>query len=172
MCDEENRRADADALTGAGLTVHSCSPRSVADVGPALTALADAVGAPGEPRVSLDERPVPPLGLRVFVPIWRRPWMSLAAETYGSSVLDAIGLTNVFADAPDRYAEVTLSEAQQRRADLVLAPSEPYPFGPRHEQVLTSVAPVVFVDGQDLFWWGARTPEAVGRLHAAIAQHR
>ena len=62
MCDEENRREDADALAAAGVPVHSCSPRSVAEV-----------------------------------------------------------------------------------------------------------APVIEVDGQDLFWWGARTPAAVGRLHRAIA---
>ena len=45
MCDEENRREDADALAAAGVAVHSCSPRSVAEVGPALVALAGAVGA-------------------------------------------------------------------------------------------------------------------------------
>ena len=42
--DEENRIEDADALVDAGLRVHSMSPRSVADVGPAVAALGDAVG--------------------------------------------------------------------------------------------------------------------------------
>ena len=42
--DEENRIEDADALAAAGLRVHSMSPRSVADVGPAVVALSDAVG--------------------------------------------------------------------------------------------------------------------------------
>src|SRR3954463_3279960 len=45
MCDEENRREDADAIIAAGLTVHSCSPRSVDDVASALAELARAVGA-------------------------------------------------------------------------------------------------------------------------------
>ena len=100
MCDEENRREDADALAAAGVDVHSCSPRSVAEVAPALVALAGAVGA-APPELA----PVPdlvPLGLRAFVPIWRRPWMSMGAETYGSSVLDALGVVNVFAGAHDR----------------------------------------------------------------------
>jgi hypothetical protein len=59
---------------------------------------------------------------------------------------------------------VTLEEARARRPDLVLAPSEPYPFRERHVPLLAEVAPVVLVDGQDLFWWGVRTPAAVARL--------
>jgi ABC-type Fe3+-hydroxamate transport system substrate-binding protein len=166
MCDEENRREDAAALEAAGVEVHSCSPRSVADVGPALEALARAVAVEGvEVR---PEVPSPPLGLRAFVPIWRRPWMSLAAGTYGSSILDAIGVANVFADHPDRYPEVTLEEAAELRPDVVLLPDEPYPFGPRHHGEAAAVAPVVPVDGQDLFWWGVRTPAAIRRLHEAI----
>jgi len=166
MCDEENRREDATALEAAGIVVHSCSPRSVADVRPALDALARAVSAdPGDRAPQADP---PPLGLRAFVPIWRRPWMSLAAGTYGSSVLEALGVANVFADHPDRYPQVTLEEASALRPDVVLLPDEPYPFRPRHHAELSAVAPVVPVDGQDLFWWGVRTPDAIRRLHGAI----
>jgi len=166
MCDEENRREDATALEAAGIVVHSCSPRSVADVRPALDALARAVSAdPGDRAPQADP---PPLGLRAFVPIWRRPWMSLAAGTYGSSVLEALGVANVFADHPDRYPQVTLEEASALRPDVVLLPDEPYPFRPRHHAELAAVAPVVPVDGQDLFWWGVRTPDAIRRLHGAI----
>ena len=50
----------------------------------------------------------------------------------------------------------------------MLAPSEPYPFGPRHTAELARVAPVVLVDGRDLFWWGVRTPEALGRIAAHL----
>jgi hypothetical protein len=110
-----------------------------------------------------------PLGRRAFVPVWRRPWMSLAGDTYGSSVLAALGIENVFADATERYPEVDLDAARTAGADVVLAPSEPYPFRARHVAELSSVAPVVLIDGQDLFWWGARTPSALDRLHAAIS---
>ena len=171
MCDEENRREDADALGAAGVPVHSCSPRSVDEVAPALDALGArlvAVGAapdrPSEPLPSVEA-----LGVRAFVPIWRRPWMSLAGDTYGSSVLRAIGVDNVFADAVARYPEVGLDDARARRVEVVLAPTEPYAFRPAHLAELADVAPVVEVDGQDLFWWGARTPAAVVRLHRAIA---
>lgn len=167
MCDEENRREDVEALEAAGVAVHSCSPRSVSDVGPVLARLAEAVDV-GSP-VSSNRPKVEPSGARVFVPIWRRPWMSMAADTYGSSMLEALGLINVFADVPDRYPEVTLHEAAARRPDLVLAPSEPYPFRSRHEEELSVVAPVAFVDGQDLFWWGVRTPAALERLSRVVS---
>ena len=66
--------------------------------------------------------------------------------------------------APDRYPTTTLDEAEARHPDLVVAPSEPYPFGERHRAELERVAPVELVDGQDLFWWGVRTPAALERL--------
>ena len=36
---------------------------------------------------------------RAFVPIWRRPWMTLSGGCYGSSLLAALGIDNVFAEA-------------------------------------------------------------------------
>ena len=108
---------------------------------------------------------------RAFVPIWRRPWMSLSGGTYGSSLLAALGVANVFAGAEARYPEVTLDAARAARPDVVLAPSEPYPFRERHVEELSTVAPVVLVDGQDLFWWGERTEAALDRLGRNLADH-
>ena len=88
--------------------------------------------------------------------------MTINADTYGSSMLAHLGVTNVFADVAERYPEVALDDVSD--ADVVLAPTEPYPFGPRHEAELRAVAPVQFVDGKDLFWWGVRTPGALDRL--------
>ena len=42
--DHQTRKQVADALLAAGVAVHSCSPRSVTDVAPALVDLAEAVG--------------------------------------------------------------------------------------------------------------------------------
>jgi ABC-type Fe3+-hydroxamate transport system substrate-binding protein len=169
LCVEENRRQDADALAEAGITTEPLSIDGVADVAPALRRLAGLVGVDPD-RVEQVDASSPPGGprLRAFVPIWKRPWMSLAGGTYGSSLLATIGVDNVFADADDRYPTVTLEAARARRPDLVLAPSEPYPFRERHIPVLEEVAPVVLVDGQDLFWWGVRTPAAAERLHRQL----
>jgi ABC-type Fe3+-hydroxamate transport system substrate-binding protein len=169
MCVEENRREDADALAAAGVRTASLAIDGLADVPPALRMLAGLTGAEAaaaEDVTAADAAlgELPPTRLRAFVPIWKRPWMTLAAGTYGSSLLASVGVANVFADATTRYPTVTLDEVRARRPDVVLAPSEPYPFGERHVPLFDDVAPVVLVDGQDLFWWGARTTAAQGRL--------
>jgi ABC-type Fe3+-hydroxamate transport system substrate-binding protein len=179
--DEENRWDDATALVEAGLVVHSMSPRSVHEVGAEVRALADRVGAPVPVPFGADDwdawmaSVLSPRWYDAFVPVWRRPWMSMATDTYGSSLLDLLGVSNVFADSLDRYPEVTLTEVAARAPNLVLLPSEPYEFGPEHareiEREVTGV-PIVFVDGRDLFWWGVRTPAAVQRLSALVASLR
>jgi ABC-type Fe3+-hydroxamate transport system substrate-binding protein len=166
MCVEENRRDDADALTAAGVPIHALQIDSVLDVAPQLAELAQAIGAPEPPPWS--PPPAPSARRRAFVPIWRRPWMSMSAGCYGSSLLALLGVDNVYGDAADRYPEVDLGDAAVRRPDVVLAPSEPYPFGERHRAELEQVASVIYVDGQDLFWWGHRTPAAVARLAAQL----
>ncbi len=174
MCEEENRLADAEALTRAGLAVHVVRIDSLADVFPALVDLAAAVGAPPPdpwPDRSAGHRPTTTAAdaPSAFIPIWRRPWMTIGGGCYGSSLLEAVGIANVFADAPERYPTTTLDQAAARHPDLVVAPSEPYPFGARHVDELARVAPVELVDGQDLFWWGARTPAALARLSARLS---
>jgi len=169
--DEENRIEDARALEAHGLTLHEMSPHSVADVGPAVCALAAAVGASVPARFAAwdawIEATATPVYTAAFVPIWRRPWMSLAADTYGSSLLAHVGIANVFADATERYPEVALDDVAARAPAVALLPSEPYVFTEQHARELRDAMPGVgatFVDGRDLFWWGIRTPDAAERL--------
>lgn len=164
--DEENRVEDVERLEAAGLEVHVVRVESVEDVAPAMAALAARFGV-APPVVDLPT--ARPVRTRAFVPIWRRPWMTLNGRTYGSSLLARVGVANVFAEENVRYPETSLEEASGRRPDVVVAPSEPYPFGERHRPELETVAPVVLVDGQDLFWWGTRTPAAIERLAARLA---
>ena len=169
---EENRLEDADSLAAAGLNVVATAVRSLDDVRGAVDLLAAQAGVPEKDRhdhLEWGSTPRATARLRVFVPIWRRPWMTINADTYGGSVLEAAGLVNVFADESQRYPSVELAQAAESGADAVLAPSEPYPFKERHRAELERVAPVEFVDGRDLFWWGSRTASAVVRL-AALAR--
>jgi ABC-type Fe3+-hydroxamate transport system substrate-binding protein len=176
LCREENRWQDAEALTTAGVGIHVVDVRTVAGVALELAALAGAIGLDfGELRVAgllgeVEDLPAGPVQERTaFVPIWRKPWMSLAGNTYGSDLLRALGVRSVTADHEDRYPAVSLEDMIAAAPDLVIAPSEPYPFAERHRAELESVAPVVFVDGADLFWWGVRTPAAIRRLGAQLS---
>lgn len=175
--DEENRWDDATALIDAGLAVHSMSPRSVHDVGGEVRALAARLDAAVPEPFGADDwdawmaTVLTPRWYDAFVAVWRRPWMSLASDTYGASLLDVLGVGNVFADSFDRYPEVSLEEVAARAPNLVILPSEPYEFGPEHAGEIrheVSGVPVVFVDGRDLFWWGIRTPEAAARIGAVL----
>jgi ABC-type Fe3+-hydroxamate transport system substrate-binding protein len=183
---EENRREDAEALEAAGVPIHVTAVRSVGDVDGALAGLRRAVGI--GPGVGLDEETAEEdkggegdqvvaqggqlaavgAAVRVWVPIWRRPWMSINGATYGSSLLQRCGAVNVLHDHIDPYPTVTPEEIVGLAPDVVLAPTEPYPWAERHAHLFEGIAPMVIVDGHDLFWWGFRTPGAIDRMGRII----
>jgi ABC-type Fe3+-hydroxamate transport system substrate-binding protein len=168
VCVEENRREDADRLDALGVRLHAIDIRGVGDVEPELARLARALGVEA-PNVDLPPRR-PATGLRAFVPIWRRPWMTVAADTYVSSVLEWVGLGNAYDDSVGRYPTIDLDDAVARSPDVVVAPDEPYPFAERHRDELELVAPAWLIDGKDVTWWGVRTVGAVERLGALVDQ--
>jgi ABC-type Fe3+-hydroxamate transport system substrate-binding protein len=167
---EENRREDAEALRAAGVDVVVTSVRSVDDACAAVERLAD---------VSRTARPTLPPPTRhdgprrtAFVPIWRRPWMTINGSTYGASLLGSIGVDLVTADLPTEYPTVDLSAIGDLAPDLVLVPSEPYSFTDTHKAELGGAFPtarIERVDGEDLFWWGIRTPAAAQRLATQLS---
>ncbi|MDE3044381.1 MAG: cobalamin-binding protein [Acidobacteriota bacterium] len=160
---EENRREDYDDLRAAGLNVFASDVRGLDDVASTLEDLARQLARPFDP-VTL---PAPASRRRrAFVPIWRRPWMALGRPTYGAAVLAHLGVETVGPEGP--YGETSLDEVTALAPDLVLAPSEPYPFSTRHVAELSQVAPVILLDGRDLFWWGVRTPGALARLERVL----
>lgn len=158
--EEENRREDHDALVAAGVPVLALAVRSLTDVDRELGRLAEAVGADWSAPEPPDDVSVT---RRAVVPIWRRPWMVLGQPTFGASLLAALGVEVVPADA-GAYPTIELDDLAGLQPDVVLVPSEPYAFKDEHLDELAAVAPPVRVDGQDLFWWGTRTPEAMARL--------
>jgi ABC-type Fe3+-hydroxamate transport system substrate-binding protein len=195
---EENRREDAEALVASGLRIHVTHVRSVADVDPMCAALGSAVGLDVDPALGgdlgLDDHQsaesaesaesavvavatpclfvTSPYRRTAFVPIWRRPWMSINAQTYGGSVLAALGVDLVTATLMSAYPAVELAEMAALSPDLVLLPTEPYPFAERHIAEMKQAFPsaeVAIIDGQDLFWWGARTAAALDRLSVALS---
>lgn len=165
MDEEENRREDFAALGERDVPTLALAVRDIADVGPALSTLAARLGVDYRPSAI---GPPSPVQRTAFVPIWRRPWMALGTPTYGASLLRHLGVATVPADAGP-YPTVELADLTRIRPDVVLAPSEPYPFTERQRGELETVAPTHFVDGRDLFWWGTRTPDAVARLAGAAA---
>lgn len=170
---EENRIEDHDALIAAGVAVFVSD---ITDLSGALAVVRDLAATIGAsmPDGGIELPAVIETAPRrsAFVPIWRRPWMTISSTTYGADVLAHIGIDLVRVADPSPYPTVELDEIAGARPDLVVVPSEPYEFATRHLDELTEALPearLVEVDGQDLFWWGSRTPGAVNRLAEALA---
>jgi hypothetical protein len=131
--------------------------------------LADLVGVDAPARPDFDHHVSKPLP--VLVPIWRRPWMAIGPATYGASLLGQSGFVTVTGADDPHYPELDFEAVRGEAPVAVLVPSEPYEFRDEHLDELRAalpVAPVLRVDGRDLFWWGIRTPGAVVRLREQL----
>lgn len=164
---EENRKEDYDALVAAGIDVESLHIASLCDVEPELSRLAARVGVDWKPQPLREQAAVLTHAsgrtVRVFVPIWRRPFMTIGAKTYGASLLARCGVEVAFSDR-GTYPTLDADDLSADHFDMVLAPTEPYPWHLRHLDELSVIAPTHVIDGQDLFWWGTRTPGALVRV--------
>lgn len=175
---EENIREHVEQLIAAGLTVYVSLPDTVRRALAELRDLARLTGrepaaepwlAPAEALLDeLEQRPVV-RPARYFCPIWRRPYMVAGPATYMTDLLRLCGGENVFGDGPARYYPVELAEAMARAPELVLLPSEPYPFGEKHRGEILAWRDVpavrggrvLLVDGQLLTWYGPRIGAAL-----------
>lgn len=106
--------------------------------------------------------------------IWREPWMTIARDTYISSLLARINWQTL----PDvrggpagaaRYPALRGDEPWLVAVQQVLLSSEPYKFDSRHTgpaQALCPDARVRLVDGELLSWYGARAVPGLRYLRA------
>jgi len=167
---EENRKEDAELLIAQGIAVCDLHVVSVHDVPREMQRLSDLVGGP---TLELGELVEQELRGVAFVPIWRRPWMTISRQTYGATLLRCLGIHVFQPDSPDAYPTLHDEDLARVHAQMVLLPTEPYVFAERHiaeVQERTGIADVRIIDGKDLFWWGARTQDALARLGKDLAR--
>jgi ABC-type Fe3+-hydroxamate transport system substrate-binding protein len=138
---------------------------------------------------------------RVFAPIWFEPLMTFNADTYASDLLRVLGAENVFAERerlyplkadlgeaeplpPDdpriagrdtRYPRVTLEEVEAAQPDVILLPSEPFPFGETHIPIFAKMnvpaaknGRIFLIDGSLLTWHGTRIARAFNTLPSLL----
>ena len=109
---------------------------------------------------------------RVLYLIWRKPWMTVARDTYISRMLAQVGWQTWPAvdggeTGATRYPVVTGDEPWLQQVDRVLLSSEPYRFNERHVADAQSLCPqarVQLVDGELLSWYGPRTAQGLAYL--------
>jgi hypothetical protein len=117
---------------------------------------------------------------RVLYLIWRRPWMTVARDTYISRTLALVRWQTVPATAAERYPEVALDEATLAGVGAVLASSEPFPFRARDVARLRALPElrdrtVALIDAQMTSWYGSRAIaglEYLPRFRGALAAGR
>ena len=100
--------------------------------------------------------------LRVIYLIWHKPFMVAGHKTFAHEMIYHCGFINAFGHL-SRYPEVDAKRIAGAKADLMLLSSEPFPFGPRHQQALRDLfpsLPAVLVDGQMFTWYGSRLRHA------------
>lgn len=178
---EENERAQVEELVAANVRVYVIEPRTVDG---ALVMLSDlarltATASVALPKIMQTSRTLAQVKreaektVRVFCPVWRRPYMSVGPDTYIHDLMEACGGLNIFGKAEGHYPEVTLDEAASRDPEVVLLPDEPYPFAEKHlSEVMAGLANtsavregrVHLVDGKMLSWYGPRISSALFEL--------
>lgn len=126
---------------------------------------------------------------RVLAFIWRDPWMVAGAHTYISDMLKTLGATLSIEDptlpsplrervATERYFTVEPADVAALAPDILLFPDEPYTFTEGDMTLWRDLALTVpaaregrlrLCSGQDLAWFGSRTPDALARLQPIVS---
>jgi len=91
--------------------------------------------------------------------IWRKPYMTIGKDTFIHSMLQTIGLKNMFTHQT-RYPIIeNLQTSYFAKCQLVLLSSEPYPFTEIHIKEIKQQLPntkILLVDGEYFSWYGSK----------------
>jgi ABC-type Fe3+-hydroxamate transport system substrate-binding protein len=181
---EENSRENVERIQEAGVPVFVGAPESVEGALWLLRELARVVEAPRTEAVldpiervygRLRERVEPANSRRLFVPIWKNPYMSVGSDTYAHDVLETCGGENVCGGST-RYPVFTLEEVEAAQPEIILLPDEPYPFSAEDlEDFYALDIPaahedrIYLVDGKLLTWYGPRMASSLTQLAALLS---
>ncbi len=185
---EENRKEDAEYLKDHGVTLYVTFPRTVAESLKMMRSLAELTGSLENAEKIL--RPIETLYqqtlqhsqggslVKVFCPIWKKPYMSFNTDTYIDNLMTLCGGRNIFKDKAERYFKVTLEEVAQRNPDVILLPNEPYKFSqadledfqPFPEVSAVKMQQIYLIDGKLLSWYGPRMKEGLLKLQELFSE--
>jgi ABC-type Fe3+-hydroxamate transport system substrate-binding protein len=166
---EENLKRDVERLRAAGVRVHVTDVQTVDGALTMIAEVAALVGARAEPlvrQIAAALPPPPPSRVRALCAVWRDPWIFAGGDTYVSDVLARCGADNVIADRK-RYPKLSLEEARALAPEVVILPSEPYPFSASDLPDTAKIAPGLLVDGTVLCWYGPRTAR-IGEIAQSV----
>lgn len=188
--EEENRREDFLWLSERGVPVYVTAPRTVVDGINMIDGLGVLLGCTERSTELVRElhtryrqtraASAAVSRVRVFCPIWRKPWMAFNAQTYSDDMLWCCGGENIVRARDERYFTITLEEIAAFAPQVVLLPSEPYPFQTKHFVHLKALAETpagraghfYCVDGMALCWHGPRIADGLEQFSRLFAYVR
>ena len=74
--------------------------------------------------------------------IWKDPYMVPAGDTFINDMMQYCGLENIFFQNK-RYPQISLEEIKEKKCELILLSSEPYPFKQKHKEEIQSHLPKI-----------------------------
>lgn len=159
---EENRREDVEALRAAGIAVWVTFPRTVPAALSSLDAMFAALRVDSPQWIDAARRAwsAPPGRVRrAVVPVWRRPWVWLGADTFATDVLARLGVRNAL-PGNERYPRMSPAQALAHGPELAVLPDEPYRFTADDGPETFAPLPCALVSGRHLTWYGPSLAEA------------
>lgn len=169
---EENRKQDVERLREMGLRVFVSYPRTVSEALEELQTLARITRREdaAEPltvairevweRVRVRRTEVRP---KVVALIWKKPYRTVNGDTFAHDMIVQSGGVNPFAASAERYPRIDETGLVATGPDVILLPTEPYPFGTRDRDELLSLdcpaarhGRIHVVEGELLTWYGHR----------------
>jgi len=111
---------------------------------------------------------------RVLYVIWKKPWMTIARDTYIGATLARAGWDTLPDEAPLRYPEIGDDDAVWTQAERILLASEPFAFRERdaRECEARRARPTLRIDAQMTSWYGPRAIaglDYLARLRGTLA---
>jgi len=168
---DENPKEMADDLSALGLGVVVTHPLTVADNRELFQLIGGLFGAATVAERLVGEFDAALAALvaqaqtwserRVLYLIWRKPWMTIATDTYIADMLALAGLKTIDTGSPDRYPEIALDTALLEKVDDVLFSTEPFPFTEKHLDAFRAEFPehaakARLIDAEMVSWYGSR----------------
>ncbi len=165
---DENTREAVDALgrfVPHVIVTHPCAPEDNFDLyalfGGVFGCEAQAAALAADLRAALAEAQAVASALpaeQVLYLIWRKPWMTIARETYIAAMLARVGWMSLPVASSVRYPELCFGEQWLRDVDRVFLSTEPYRFRERDLAEVAALAgrPAALIDGEMASWYGSR----------------
>jgi ABC-type Fe3+-hydroxamate transport system substrate-binding protein len=95
--------------------------------------------------------------------IWKDPYMVAGGGTFINHIMPYCCLENIFS-AEKRYPQISLEDIEEKKCELILLSSEPYPFKQKHKQEIQTHFPKIkieLVDGEMFSWYGSRLIKSI-----------